>query len=178
MGSPAQLNQPVRVFAPEDVVANILAGSKMTIAALNADLIWRYHAAMVDYNKNVDSGQMSPNPGGLNYRPAPTVPNAWELAPANDDGFVFYQPGTTPVCDPDPVNADHSLTQGQTQAALQKNVIDIGKHLQGAWFSLGSADTFEVGKTTPPIAGADGIPHTYEKFGGFAPGTGWYLQLS
>lgn len=158
-----------------DVQAAIKAGSEAQVAALNADLAKRYHAAMVDYNLNVDSGQMSPTPGGLNYRPAPKVPMAWELAPANEDGFVFYQPGTTPVCDPDPVNPDKTQTQGQINAQKPQGIVDIGPALAAnpGWYALGPHDTAPGGKS---ITMPDG--HTYVKYTGFAPGTGWYLQVS
>jgi hypothetical protein len=156
-----------------DVQAAIKAGSERQVAALNADLVTRYHAAMADYNLNVDSGQMSPVEGGLNFRPAPKVPMAYELAPANDEGFVFYQVGTTPVCDADPVHPDKSLTQGQLNALKPQGVSDVGVALGGGWFQQGPHDTTPAGAhyTAP-----DG--HTYEKFSGFAPGTGWWLQLS
>lgn len=158
--------------------ANILASSTGQVALLNSDLKGRYLSLFNDYVKNVDTGRVSTDPKSPVYLAPPSPPFGYELAPANADGFVFYQVSKTPVCDMPELPIDRSQTQGQIMAALQKNVIDIGKHLQGAWYSLGAKDTFEIGKTTPPIPGPDGVLHTYEKFGGFAPGTGWYLQVS
>jgi hypothetical protein len=159
----------------EAIQAAIKAGSEQQVSSLNADLIKRYKSAMADYNANVDSGQMSPVEGGVNYRPAPKVPAAWELAPANDDGFVFYQQGTAPVCDAIPVNPDKTQTQAQLNAAKPQGIVDIGQPIptNPGWFTLGPHDTAPGGKS---ITMPDG--HTYVKYTGFAPGTGWYLQVS
>jgi len=150
--------------------ANILASSTAQVQRLNADLITRYHSAFDDYTLNMTSGGFVP----VDRRVPPKPPNAWELAPANADGFVFYQIGTTPVCDQPPTpnyNADNP------QPNTVPNMIMLGNRINGKWFQALKGDTFPNGQTTPPITSADGVAGTFEKFG--APvGPGWYLQVN
>jgi hypothetical protein len=125
--------------------------------------------AYTDYVANMQTGENIP----ADRRVPPKPPMAWELAPPNADGFVFYQVGTTPVCDPGPaVTCNYDNPQPNTQP----NVIMLGGPIPGGggkWYQALKGDTFPSGMTTPPQP--DG--HTYEKFG--APvGPGWYLQVS
>lgn len=166
--SPATLKaDPTSLSAAQ---ANILASSTAMVKRLNEDLITRYHMAYTDYVANMQSGENIP----ADRRVPPKPPMAWELAPPNESGFVFYQVGTTPVCDPGPTvncNFDNPLPN------KVPNVIMIGKNLGGKWFQALPGDTFPNGQTTPPITSADGVTGTFEKFG--APvGYGWYLQVS
>jgi len=149
--------------------ANILASSTAQVQRLNADLITRYLSAFADFVTNMESGGFVPE----DRRVPPKPPNAWELAPPNADGFVFYQIGSTPVC---PMPALPYYAAGNAQPNTQPNVIMLGVAIPGGggkWYQALKGDTFPSGMTTPPQP--DG--HTYEKFG--APvGPGWYLQVS
>lgn len=147
--------------------ANILASSTYMVARLDADLKTRYLSAFADYVANMTSGGFVPE----DRRTPPKPPNAWELAPPDDDGFVWYQVGTTLVCNQPPTP---SYNAGNPQPNTQPNVIMIGgQNGTTKWYTAMKGDTFPSGMTTPPQA--DG--HTYEKFG--APvGPGWYLQVS
>jgi hypothetical protein len=178
IGPTGNVVQATDATASENVKALELAGSKMAVDRLNADLKARYLSLFSDYSKNMDTGRISTNPDSPVYQAPPKPPMAFELAPEDENGYVWYQIGKTPVCDMPPLPEDHSLTQGQINAAKPANTIDIGQHLQGNWYSLGKHDTFTVGETTPPIQDPDGTFHQYEKFGGFAPGTGWYLRIN
>ena len=149
----------------ESARANILASSTEQVQRLNDDLRVRFDSAMTDFNLNMASGQ-----SGVNSTP-PKAPFAYELAPPNEDGFVFYQISKTTrivgTVTPATFNA------GAPQPPKPKNVIDIGTNFFGKWWSVGPMDTFPCGMTTPPQA--DG--HIYEKY--CAPvGPGWYLQLN
>jgi hypothetical protein len=150
--------------------ANILADSQAMVASLNAKLIALYHSAYVDYVANMQSGENVP----ANRRTPPAPPMAWELAPADANGFVFYQIGTTPVC-----AAGAQVTcnfDNPAPSAKPAGVIDVGHLISGKWFSVGQADTFPVGMTTPPTTSEDGTSGTFAKYG--APvGPGWYLQV-
>ena len=150
----------------EAAQANILADSTAMVAKLNADLKARYLSAFADYVTNMESGEVIPAARQVPPKP----PNAWELAPADANGFVFYQIGTTPVCDMPPLPF---YAAGNQPPVKVPNTIDVGNLITGKWYTVAADDTFPVGMTTPPQA--DG--HTYEKFG--APvGPGWYLQVS
>jgi hypothetical protein len=147
--------------------ANILASSTAQVKRLNDDLKTRYLSAFADYVANMESGGFVPE----ERRVPPKPPKAWELAPANADGFVFYQIGTTPICDQPPTP---SYNAGNPQPNTVPNMIMIGgQNGNTKWYTALKGDTFPSGMTTPPQP--DG--HTYEKFG--APvGPGWYLQVS
>lgn len=152
-----------------DAQANILAGSTAQVQRLNADLVLRYHMFFADYTQNMQSGGFVPE----DRRVPPKPPHAWELAPPNQDGFVFYQISqTTLVCDQPPTP---SYNAGNPQPNTVPNMIMLGVAIPGGggkWFQALKGDTFPNGMTTPPQP--DG--HTYEKFG--APvGPGWYLQV-
>jgi hypothetical protein len=151
----------------EAAQANILASSTELVKRLNADLKTRYLSGFADYVANMTSGGFVPE----DRRTPPKPPNAWELAPPDKDGFVWYQIGTTPVCDMPPVP---TYNAGNPQPNTVPNMILIGKQNGNTkWYTALKGDTFPSGMTTPPQA--DG--HTYEKFG--APvGPGWYLQVS
>src|SRR4051794_9772317 len=75
---------------------NILANSTEMVKRLNADLKYRYDQAYADYVTNMQSGGFVPE----ERRTPPKPPMGWELAPADENGFVFYQIGTTPVSNP------------------------------------------------------------------------------
>ncbi|HTS26973.1 MAG TPA: hypothetical protein VMH81_13950 [Bryobacteraceae bacterium] len=148
--------------------ANILANSQMMVSKLNADLIAKYNQAYADYVTNMQSGENVP----ADRRNPPVPPMAWELAPPDPNGFVFYEIGHTPVC---AQGAAVGCNYDNPQPNTQPNVIMIGGPIPGApkWYQALKGDTFPSGMTTPPQP--DG--HTYEKFG--APvGPGWYLQVS
>ena len=146
--------------------ANILASSTEMVKRLNADLTHRYLSAYNDYVANMESGGFVPD----ERRTPPKPPNGWELAPADENGFVFYQIGTKPVCDPGPAV---TYIGGNTLPVKTPNTIDIGKNICGKWYSVGPLDSFPAGMETPPQA--DG--HTYEKFNAVV-GAGWYLQVA
>ena len=149
----------------EAAQSNILASSTAMVARLNADLKTRYLSAFADYVANMESGEVVPE----DRRVPPKPPHAWELAPPNSDGLVFYQVGTTPVCDMPPLPF---YAAGNTAPVKVANTIEVGRNITGKWYSVGPNDTFPSGMTTPPQP--DG--HVYEKFG--APvGAGWYLQV-
>jgi len=150
--------------------ANILASSTAMVKRLNDDLKSRYLSAFADYVANMQSGGFVPE----DRRVPPKPPNAWELAPPNSDGFIFYQVGTTPVCDQPP---PPYYAAGNPQPNTVPNMIMIGNRITGKWFQALKGDTFPNGQMTPPITSADGVAGTFEKFG--APvGPGWYLQVS
>jgi hypothetical protein len=157
------VNQTSLGFAQQQIQAS----SKFMVAKLNADLTARYQSAYADYVTNMQSGQNVP----ADRRTPPRPPNGWELAPADSDGFVFYQIGTTPVC---PQGATIGANFDNAQPNTVPNMILIGRQNGNTkWYTALSGDTFPSGMTTPPQP--DG--HMYEKFG--APvGPGWYLQVN
>jgi hypothetical protein len=162
--SPTKLSADLTTI--EAARANILASSTEMVARLNRDLKFRYDSAYADYVANMESGGFVPE----ERRTPPQPPGAWELAPPNADGFVFYQIGTTPICDTPPVA---TYNGGNPQPNTTPNMIMIGKQSGNTkWYTALKGDTFPSGMTTPPQD--DG--HTYEKFG--APvGPGWYLLV-
>jgi hypothetical protein len=97
---------------------------------------------------------------------------AWELAPPDANGFVFYQIGTTPVCAMPPLPY---YASGNATPTPVPNTIHIGNRIGTSnWFQALPGDTFPNGMTTPPMTSADGVNGVFEKFG--APvGIGWYL---
>src|SRR5437899_1469193 len=104
--------------------ANILNSSTAQVKRLNDDLKTRYLSAFADYVANMESGGFVPE----DRRVPPKPPNAWELAPPNADGFVFYQIGTTPIC---PMPALPYYAAGNAQPNTQPNVIMIGVPIPG-----------------------------------------------
>ena len=106
--SPATLSADLTSLSAAQ--GNILASSTAMVNRLNEDLITRYHMAYTDYVANMQSGENIP----ADRRVPPKPPMAWELAPANADGFVFYQVGNTPVCAPDPPSTAISTTRNPT----------------------------------------------------------------
>jgi hypothetical protein len=141
--------------------------SVVNVAQLNAGLKARAAAAYADYVANMRSGENIP----AYLKVPPTPPMAWELAPADAQGFVYYQIGTTPVCPQGPAvaaNADNPPVN-----TIPNMIMMGGQNGSTMWWSALAGDTFPSGMTTPPQP--DG--HTYEKFG--APvGSGWYLRVS
>lgn len=146
---------------------NIAANSKGMVDHLNADLKLRYDQAYAGYLLNMQSGGFVPE----ERRTPPKPPNAWELAPPDENGFVWYQVGSTPVCPQGPATY---FAGGNPQPNTTPNMIMIGaQNGNTKWYTALKGDTFPNGMTTPPQA--DG--HLYEKFG--APvGPGWYLQVA
>lgn len=149
----------------ESAQVNILNSSTQMVKMLNNDLITRYMSAYHDYVLNMQSGGVVP----VERRTPPTPPSGWQLAAPTVDGFVFYEIGTAPVCDPGPVV---SYNGGITAPVKVPNTIDVGKNISGLWYSVGPQDTFPSGLVTPPQA--DG--HEYEKYSAVV-GAGWYLQV-
>src|SRR5215470_6769703 len=110
----------------EVVRANILASSKVMVAALNADLKNRYLSAFNDWCISVNAGKID------NTKP-PKPPMAYELAPADENGFVWYQISkTTTVCDMPPV-PESKLNP----PAVPDGTVDIGSDLGGGWYAAG-----------------------------------------
>jgi hypothetical protein len=128
--------------------ANILASSTAQVQRLNDDLKARYHSLYADYVLNMQSGGVVP--------PERRVP-------PNADGFVFYQVGLTPVCDPGPAvgyNGGLAVTGG-----LVEGQIDIGNFDEGTFWSAGRTDTWPAGKKTPPLPAGPTYPAgVYQKW--------------
>ncbi len=158
--------------SPDEAKASVLAGSIQTVARLNADLLTRYNNAVVNYNVNMASGEVIPE----DRRQPPVPPMAWELAPANADGYVFYQVGNTPIAAQAPAAYYAGIGIDAEKAARPANVTDIG-HATGnpGIFSVGPNDTQPTGfqvtipGTNPPVVL---IKHAYGPFGYF------YEQIS
>ncbi|SPE38790.1 conserved hypothetical protein [Candidatus Sulfopaludibacter sp. SbA6] len=156
--------------------ANQLASSTVMVAQLSGSLQSIYLTAFNNWKISVDAGQIP------NTNP-PTPPVRYVISPPDAEGFQWpiVDPAGTPVCAMPPIPQDRTQTQQQIQAALKPNTIDVGKPIVGGggkWFTVGPADTFACGSTTPPNTVAeDGTTGTFEKYG--APvGAGWYLQIS
>src|SRR5271165_6241329 len=145
--------------------ANQLASSTIMVAQLNDNLKAIYLTAFNNWKISVDAGRIP------NTNP-PQPPKAYVVSGPDANGFQWPVTGTNPVCDVPTIPVDHF-----TPPAKVPNTIDVGKSIGGNWFSVGPADTFPVGQTTPPIPDSTGALHSYEKYG--APvGPGWYLQVS
>ncbi len=145
--------------------ANQLASSTVMMGQLNGNLKSIYLTGFNNWKISVDAGR-APNTN------PPKPPMGYEVSRPDANGFQWPVIGITPVCDMPPIPEDHF-----TVLPRVANTIDIGKNIGGKWFSVGLADTFQAGQTTPPIPDVAGALHTYEKYG--APvGPGWYLQLS
>lgn len=138
---------------------------------LNKGLIARYNSAYADYVTNMQSGQNVPP----ERRHAPVPPMGWELAQPNQDGFVFYQIGTTPVC---PQKPDVTANFDNPQPTKDPTHIHVGSAIPGGggmWFSVGGGDGTPNGFHTPPLSSDDGVFGVFVKFS--APvGPGWYLK--
>ena len=140
--------------------ANILASSTQLVAALNADLKNRYLAAFNDWCISVNAGRID------NTNP-PQPPKAYELAPADENGFVWYQVSkTTPVCDEPPV-PESKLNP----PAVPDGTVDIGADLGGGWYAAGPHDRVKPGTI---ITLPNGLK--LQKVG-FFMGNGWYQKV-
>jgi hypothetical protein len=145
----------------EAVRAAILKGSTEMVANLNADLKSRYLSAFNDWAISVNAGKID------NTNP-PIPPYAWELAPPNADGLVFYQISTTTrVCDMPPV-PDSKLNVPEPPAGT----IDLGADLGGGWYAAGPHDRVAPGTI---ITLPNGLK--LQKVG-FFMGNGWYQKVS
>lgn len=148
--------------------AIILESSKATVDRLNEDLKNRYYMLFNDYVTNMTSGNYVPPENRI----PPTPPMAWELAPADKDGFVFYQIGHNPVV---PTPAPPPYNGGIQPPNKTPGVILMGPEnpANPKWRTALPGDTWPSGQETP----VQGDGHKYIKFG--APvGAGWYLQIS
>ncbi len=152
--------------------AAALRSSTAEVAFLNADLKARYLSAFADYTTNMTSGEFIPE----DRRVPPKPPYAWELAPPDANGMVWYQIGTTPVTDQPPTP---SYNAGNAPPNAVPNMMLIGNREGNTkWFQALPGDTFPNGQVTPPSAtSAEGVKGPFEKFGAVA-GYGWYLQVS
>jgi len=153
---------------------NILANSTEMVRRLNADLLSRYQSAYQDYLANMHSGENVP----ADRIHAPLPPYAWELAPPDGDGFIFYQVSkTTRIADP--ASYPDTYNSGSNpQPNATPNMIMVGARTASTnWFTALKGDTFPSGKMTPPVTSSDGVIGIFEKFG--APvGPGWYLLMN
>ncbi len=141
--------------------ANILASSKQLVAALNADLKNRYLSAFDDWTISVDAGRIE------NTNP-PKPPFAYELAPPDENGFVWYQVSkTTLVCEMPPV-PENRLNVAEPPAGT----IDLGADLGGGWYAAGPHDRVTPGAI---ITLPNGLK--LQKVG-FFMGNGWYQKVS
>lgn len=155
------------VLDPTNFVANNNAQQQNYVDQYNTNQTAIYTMAVSNYNLSMDNGSPYPTP-------APTVPNGWILGPANSQGLRFAMDSGQPVCAALPI---HPM-RGSVNDPKPPNVIDVGHAIPGAgnWFSVGDADTFAVGQTTPPVTSEDGVTGIFQKFG--APvGPGWYLKI-
>jgi hypothetical protein len=141
--------------------ANILRSSTIMVASLNADLKNRYLSAFNDWCISVNAGKID------NTNP-PKPPMAYELAPPDENGFVWYQISkTTPVCDMPPV-PDSKLNVPEPPAGT----IDLGADLGGGWYAAGPHDRVAPGTI---ITLPNGLK--LQKVG-FFMGNGWYQKVS
>lgn len=148
-----------------DAQNNQLQSSRILVDNLNNNLKSIYLTAFNNWKINVDSGRIP------NTNP-PQPPAGYTVSAPDAHGFQWPVISTDPVCEMPPLPEDHF-----TPIAKVPNTIDIGRNIGGSWYTVGPHDTFPAGQITPPIPDANGIPHTYEKYG--APvGAGWYLQLT
>lgn len=148
----------------DTVRASILASSTAMVAHLNADLKGRYLSAFADYVANMESGQIVPPERQV----APKPPNSWELAPPTPDGLVFYQIGTTPVCDMPPLPF---YAAGNKPPALIPGTFDIGaeESALAGWFGVGPTDSEPNGfrKTFPSPSGPITVVKVKTPFGSY-----------
>jgi len=156
--------------------ANQLVALTQMAAQMNAGLSALFTGAFNSWSISVNAGQTS------NANP-PKPPAQYVVSSPDAAGFQWpiIDPAGTPVCAMPPIPQDRTQTVAQFQATLKPNTIDVGKPIVGGggkWFSVGPADTFACGSTTPPNTVAeDGTVGTFEKYG--APvGAGWYLKTA
>lgn len=158
--------------------ANILATSTAQRDSLNAKLVAGYGVTYANYALNMHSGNPIPD----DQRQPPMPPFAWELAPPDQDGFVWIQRSTTTrVC-----------PQG---AAITPNSdfhppVPVANHIsmnwasrpkgpsKGSFVTAGKDDGMDGGFVTPPTVDPtfpDQPPHTYLRLT-TAVGPGWWQQ--
>src|SRR5271165_5292276 len=130
---------------PGNFVTNNNMQQQNYVDMYNANVTAQYTLAVANYNLSMDNG--SPYPGA-----APTVPNGMVLGPANSMGLRFAQYSGLPACMALPI---HPL-RGSTNDPKPPGVIDVGHAIGGNWWSVGDADSFPVGQTTPPVTTEDG----------------------
>ncbi len=166
----------------ESVRETIQASSEAYIAFKNADLTSQYKQAVANATAQIQNGAQNVT--------WPDDPFAYELAPADGDGFVFYQisKATHVVEPPVPMPALKPKDLAAVVAALPSNQISIGAQLGDTnFYAVNFDDTWPLNKKTPPMA--DG--HVYIKIPApvgtviitLADGTkvahgGWYEQVS
>jgi hypothetical protein len=137
------VSQTTLTFAQQ----SILASSTYQVAFLNADLQKRYDMAVTDYNANMQSGTSKVAPR------IPVAPLAWQLAPADANGFVFYQYGPGVITSSIPLATVNLGTLKPPVSA--PNTIDICAETSSkGWFQACDDDTVPSGLTVPgPNAG-------------------------
>src|SRR5579872_5008655 len=118
------VSQTTLTFAQQ----SILASSTVQVANLNADAQKRCDQAVSDYNANMQSGTL---------KVAPRVPVCdlkWQLAPADANGFVFYQYGPDRITSSIPLA---TVNNGALTAPVRDPThIDVGKNIGGPWYSV------------------------------------------
>lgn len=123
----------------ESARANILASSTAQVARLNATRKSIYLSKFHDWQLNVESGRID------NTNP-PQPPVAWELAPPDENGFVFYQESAnTPVCDMPPLPGNFTKPIARRGDESKPPVVDIGGPNGFGNFLVGPNDTMPFG---------------------------------
>lgn len=159
--------------------ANVLASSKANVERLNKDLIFRYNRAYADYVTNMRSGNHIPD----EQRQPPKPPMAWELAPPDAEGYVWYQQSaTTPVCPAGPLvtpNSDYAMPLPIAHhIGMNWNSRPDGP-AKGSFVTATKDDGMPGGFVTPPTSDPNfpgEPPHTYMRLT-TAVGPGWYQEL-
>ena len=168
-GAP-DINQTGLTFAQQQT----LAASIANVAMLNAGNQAHYDAAIRDFNSNMETGQHHDPP-----LTPPVAPLKWQLAPADANGFIFYQQGPDSLTST--VTADTTDLGTLKPAVKNPNIIQVGNRLPGpgnsSWFGVGPNDGTPGGFETPPTTqSADGVVGTFEKFQ--SPWGSVYLKVS
>lgn len=161
-----------------DAQANALASSTCNVSRLNKDLMNRYQHAYADYVVNMHSGNPIPD----SQRQPPKPPMAWELAPPDADGLIWYQIGTTPLCPPGPLvtpNSDYLPPVPIAHNIGMNWATRPDGPSKGSWVTATKDDGMHGGYVTKPITDPtfpDEPPHTYLRLTTVA-GPGWWEQL-
>ena len=163
-GAP-DISQTGLTFAQQQTLAASIANVKM----LNDGNQAHYDAAIRDFNANMETGQKHDPP-----LTPPVAPLKWQLAPADANGFIFYQQGPDSLTTT--VTADTTDLGTLVPPVKNPATIQVGNRINGAWFQVGPNDGTPSGFVTPlNTVSADGVTGSFTKFG--APvGNGWYLK--
>ncbi len=149
---------------------NVAAASAADAAHTNANNQILFDTAVVNYNRNMESGQKH-NPPLV----PPVAPIKWILLAPNAEGYQFWGPDPkgetiTPTPPLKIDTTDHGDLPSLTPSTAPPNVfMGIGHSAGGNWFDANYGDTIPSGKQAPPQP--DG--HTYTKVGS-PVGWGWW----